>query len=217
MSVRPSRLATLAVLTAAAIGCGPRKPTTYGDVAVLRPSFALRPNEKPLQHFTVSVAQPASIAMFYVVPGIGARLVYPTDSTTDNTLQPGAHELVGRFPRAINRDSLFAARQRGRRPPPPRQPRDTTGRTQPNPNGDYRVSNADSAGMIGMNTFNDQGYLLLVTSPSRLSYSELRRHIEGITIPAEDDGALNTIVKLARATLPEGSTWAAFAREVELP
>lgn len=215
--MRSIRLATLAVLATAAVGCGPRKPTTYGDVATLQPSFALRPNEKPLQHFTVSVAQPGSIALFYVVPGIGARIVYPADSTTDNTVQPGTHELVGRFPRAINRDSLFAARQRGRRPTPQRSPRDTTGRAQPNPNGDYRVSNADSAGMIGMNTFNDQGYLLLVTSPSRLSYGDLHRHIEGITIPAEDDGALNTVVKLARATLPEGSKWAAFAREVELP
>jgi len=214
--VRPIRFATFAVLTAVAVGCGPRKPTTYGDVATLHPSFALVPNEKPLQHFTVSVAQPASIALFYVVPGIGARMVYPTDSTTDNTIQPGSHELTGRFPRAINRDSLFAARRRGGRPTPQRSPRDTAGRVQPNPGADYRL-NADSAGTIGMNTFNDQGYLLLVTSPSKLSYSDLRRHIEGITIPAEDDGALNTVVKLVRATLPEGSKWAAFSREVDLP
>ena len=214
--MRQIRFATIALLTAVAVGCGPRKPTTYGDVATLQPSFSLRPKEKPLQHFTVSVAQPASIALFYVVPGIGARIVYPTDSTTDNVVQPGAHELVGRFPRAINRDSLYAARRRGGRPAPQRNPRDTTGRMEPGANGDYRF-NPDSAGVIGMNTFNDQGYLLLVTSPTRLSYSELRRHIEGITIPAEDDGALNTVVKLARATLPEGSTWAAFAREVELP
>lgn len=214
--MRPTRLASLAVLAATAIGCGSPKPTTYGDVATLQPSFSLRPKEKPLQHFTVSVAQPASIALFYVVPGVGAKLVYPTDSTTDNTVQPGAHELVGRFPRAINRDSLFAARQRGRRTPGQRPARDTTGRVQPGANGDYRF-NADSAGTIGMNTFNDQGYVLLVTSPSKLSYGELHRHIEGLTIPAEDDAALNTIVKLARSTLPEGSKFAAFAREVDLP
>ena len=215
--MRPTRLATFAVLAAAAIGCGPRKPTTYGDVATLHPSFSLRPNEKPLSHFTVSVAQPASIALFYVVPGIGARVVYPTDSTTDNSVQPGAHELVGRFPHAINRDSLFAARRHAPRPTTQRQPRDSAGRVQPGGGGDFRTSSADSAGMIGLNTFNDEGYLLLVTSPSRLSYSDLRRHVEGITIPAEDGDALNTIVKLARATLPEGSKWAAFAREVDLP
>lgn len=213
--MRPIRIATLAVVAAVAIGCGPRKPTTYGDVADLQPSFALVPKERPLQHFTVSVAQPASVALFYVVPGIGARIVYPTDSTTDNTVQAGSHELTGVFPRAINRDSLFAARRRGR-PTTQRSPRDTSGRVQPTPGGGYRVG-VDSAGVIGMNTFNDQGYLLLVTSPAKLSYPELHRHIEGITIPAEDDGALNTIVKLARATLPEGSKWAAFAREVDLP
>ena len=68
-----------------------------------------------------------------------------------------------------------------------------------------------------MTTLADQGYLLLVSSPRPLTYGELHRHVEGLTIPAEDDEALNTVVKLVRATLPDGSKWAAYSKDVILP
>lgn len=209
--MRHSRLPALALLACAAAACGPAKPNTYGDYASLRPVVTLRPKEKPLSHFTVSLAEPASIALFYVVPGVGARLVFPTDSTTSNVVAAGTHELTGQFPRAINRDSVFAARARSARQRPNGGRRDTAGTRT-----DTRIG-GDSAGTIGMTTFSDLGYLLLVTSPSPLTYQALHRHVEGLSIPAEDDPALNTVVKLVRATLPEGAKWAAYATEVELP
>jgi len=57
--------------------------------------------------------------------------------------------------------------------------------------------------------------LLLVASPSEISYPTLRRRINGITIPIDDDEALSTVMKLVKSTLPDGTNLAGYARELD--
>jgi hypothetical protein len=59
------------------------------------------------------------------------------------------------------------------------------------------------------------GYLLLVTSSSQVPLSTLQRRVTGMTIPIDDDEALSTVMKLVKSALPDGSTVAGYAKELE--
>lgn len=207
MRLSRSAFVVLAV-TAAIAACAGVKPVMFGDYAALRPTFTLREKENPLQHFTLSLAEPAYVAMFWVVPGQGARLIFPRDSMTANHFDAGSRELVASFPRPINRDSLIAAARNRTRRPTDRTARDST--RSP-------IMRADSIGLPSGPLNTDIGQVVLFTSAAPLQYAALRGRVEGISIPIEDNSAVNTIVKLIRTTIPESATWAAYAREVELP
>ena len=206
------RFAVLTLSGVLALGCasGPIIKQ-LGDYGTLHPSFTLPANEKSPTRATVTLEQPAYVTMLYVVPGRGTSVVYPTDSSVYNHLDAGQHEIPIHFgARPFNRDSLMAVLRRsgqggrGREFPQGRQ-RDTVRRDSTARGPIAEPSPASSP----------VGYLLLVASSDAIAYAALHRRVEGVTIPIEDDEALSTVMKLVKATLPDGSRVAGYAREVE--
>ncbi|HKO15412.1 MAG TPA: hypothetical protein VJU87_04180 [Gemmatimonadaceae bacterium] len=182
-----------------------------GDYSTLHPSFTIPPNEKSPTRATVALDDPAYVTMLYVVPGRGASLVYPSDSTVYNHLDAGKHDVPLRFgARPYNRDSMIAVLRRsgegGRRNIPQGRQRDTIERDT------SRLRGAISEPSVASSPV---GYLLLIASPQAIAYTNLHRRVEGVTIPIEDDEALSTVMKLVKATLPDGTHVAGYAKEVE--
>ncbi len=206
------RLAPIISLTAVGTlaACASTPPRQYGQYSALQPRFALvgKEGSRPEQ-LTVTVNQPAYVAVLFVVPGRGSVLIYPTDSTTSNHLNAGTQQIAVNFPKPPARDSLFRRRtpstvdrRRGGR----------TGNSQPSITRDTspRFLPDTSLGIA------NGGYLLMVASPDSLAYSAIRHRTEGITIPLEDDEALNTVVKMVRGAIPEGAAWAALSKEIDI-
>lgn len=202
-----SLLLVLAAVTACASG-----PETHrlGEYQISQPLFTTAPKPKTPREITVNLKSPEYVSVLFVVPGRGAVIVYPTDSSTNTRIDAGQHTVPVYFAETpLNRDSLYAAARReamggGTRMPRVRRdsmPRDTTrslgGLREPSP----------GASPIG--------YLLLVTSPMPIPYSMLYRRVNGITIPIEDDEALSTVMKLVKSALPEGAPLAGYAQELE--
>ncbi len=197
-----------AVCTLAA--CASTPPRQYGQYSALQPRFAVvgKEGSRPEQ-LTVTLNQPAYVTVLFVVPGRGSVVIYPTDSTTQNHLSAGTQQITVNFPKPPARDSLFRRRtnqttdrRRGGR----------TGNSQPAITRDTspRFLPDTSLGIA------NGGYILMVASTDSLSYSALRHRTEGITIPLEDDEALNTVVKLVRGTMPEDAAWAGLSKEIDV-
>lgn len=195
-------LAALATLAA----CASTPPRQYGQYAALQPRFTVVGKEgtRPEQ-LSVALTQPSYIAVLFVVPGRGARLVYPADSMVSNHLNGATEQIPIAFPKAPARDSILRARRAA--------------------NESARTGNRSSRNQrdTGPRFFADTslgaavgGYLLMLASPTPLSYKAIRERTDGISIPLDDDEALNTVVKLVRSTLPEGSAWAALSKEIDL-
>ena len=206
-------MAPLIALAAAACASGP-SPHRLGEYATLQPMFTTPQNQRTPTQITVNLTAPAYVAALFVVPGRGTAIVYPADSATYNHVDAGQHVIPIHFAeRAFNRDSMLAVYRRqgqegNRRPPTPR--RDTT----------YRDSTRRDSTRFGILrdtsvAASPIGYLLLVASPNAIPYSMLRRRVEGVTIPIDDDEALSTVMKLVKATLADGSPLAGYAQELE--
>jgi hypothetical protein len=191
-----------------------------GDYPTVQPLFTTPPSQKTPSEMTVNLARPSYVAALFVVPGRGAVIVYPSDSASDTHLDAGTHTIPVHFAeRPFNRDSMLAMVGRrgqgmGRGNPPPRVPRDTFARDTSRAPGDTGTSR--------VGTFRDAspgaspiGYLLLVASPAQISLPSLRRRINGITIPIDDDEALSTVMKLVKSTLPDGTQLAGYAKELD--
>lgn len=199
-------LAALAALAA----CASTPPRQYGQYSALQPRFATVGKEgtRP-DTLTVTLTQAANVAVLFVVPGRGATLVYPADSTTSNHLNGGTERIAVKFPKAPARDSILRRRAAER----------TTDRRRGGRSGANTPLTRDTMPRFLADTslgLASGGYLLMLASPSPLSYSAIRRRTEGVSIPLDDDEALNTVVKLVRGTLPEGSAWAALSKEIDI-
>ena len=199
-------LVVLGAAAAGAAGACASGPAIHrlGDYSTLQPLFTTPPNEKDPTRITVNLTSPAYVAALFVVPGRGTAIVYPTDSATNNRVAAGQNSIPVRFSqRPFNRDSMLAAirrqQQGGGRVTAADTSRDTVrfGVRDPSP----------AASPIG--------YLLLVASPEPLSYIMLRRRVEGVSIPIDDAEALSTVMKLVKATLPDGATLAGYAQELD--
>lgn len=214
----PLRLAPLLSVAALATlaACGGTAPRQYGQYSALQPRFTVlgKGGTRP-ESLAVALTQPAYVAVLYVVPGVGSTLIYPTDSATYNHLNGGTTKVAVNFPHAPPLDSLrrvMAQRQRENRRDRGsvrqggRAARDSAARRDTMPRFLPDTSLAAATG----------GYLLMLASPTPLSYANIRRHVEGISIPLDDDEALNTVVKMVRATLPEGTAWAALSKEIDV-
>jgi hypothetical protein len=206
---RAPNWATGAVITAVVIAIGAcasaPKPIPLGEYTALQPAYTTPPKEPTPSKVTVSLAEPAYVALMFVVPGRGSVVVYPSDSGTYNHLDAGQHDVALRFPESVpTRDSLRAIMQRGQRGGGTRRPptsRDTT-------RGPFVARDASPSS-------SPLGYLLLVASPDNLVFSMLKRRVEGVTIPIEDDEALSTVMKLVKASLPDRARLAGWAAELD--
>jgi hypothetical protein len=212
------------IVTAAACASGPeiRKLGDYGSV---QPLFTTPQNQKTPTEITVNLTHPAYVAALFVVPGRGAVIVYPSDSSMDTHVDAGQHTIPVRFREtAFNRDSMYAAMRR-----------QSSGRGNPNPNPtpippvfrdttrrDTTRIATDSGTTSRLGGLREPGpgaspigYLLLVASPTQIPLHSLQRRVNGITIPIDDDEALSTVMKLVKSTLPDGTNLAGYARELD--
>ena len=178
-------------------GCAAAKPHTFGAYNELSPRIAAQTGERTPQHLTVELNKPANVAVFYVVPGRGSELLFPADSTQSGFLESGSHTVTTARARMLSPDSSRLQR----RPGDQQAPRGT---------GQQRSGSFDPNGRLGMN---QRGYLLIYATPEKLSYSTLSTKVSGISIPIDDDDALNTVTKLIRETTRTTGQWAAYAAE----
>lgn len=182
------------------------KPIPLGEYTGLKPAYTTPPKEPTPSKATVSLSEPAYVALVFVVPGRGSVVVYPSDSGTYNHLDAGQHDVSLRFPESVpSRDSLRAMMQRSQRGGGTRRPPETRDTTR----GPF------TGGMRDSPSASPLGYLLLVASPDNLAYSMLKRRVEGVTIPIEDDEALSTVMKLVKASLPDRARLAGWAAELD--
>ncbi|HKN65696.1 MAG TPA: hypothetical protein VJW73_05430 [Gemmatimonadaceae bacterium] len=211
-------IASVVAVTACASGPEIRKLGDYGSV---NPLFTTPPNQKTPREITVNLTQPAYVAALFVVPGRGAVIVYPTDTTMDTHVDAGSHTIPVHFTETpFNRDSMLAAIRRGSQGTTRRNP-------QPSPSirpdtlfRDTTRTRGDSTRLGGLRGepgpgASPIGYLLLVASPTQMPLATLQRRINGITIPIDDDEALSTVMKLVKSALPDGTNLAGYARELD--
>ena len=184
------------LLSVACASGGPRQFGQYNDLA---PKVAAQKGERVPQHLTVQLGRPANVAVFLVVPGRGSTLLFPADSTQSGQMQAGAHLVETSFARAAVNDTSRLIRRPAEPPVANRPPTTTTGRNR-----------RDSFPQFG---FNQHGYLLIFASQEPMQYSALANRVSGISIPIEDNDALNTVTKLIRETTKTTGPWAAFATD----
>ena len=195
--MRLTRSWPLSISALAALACGPAKPRLYGDTSVLAPQVAGVKGEKSPEHLNITLAQPANVTVFLVIPGRTPMLLFPKDSTQSEYLEAGVHEVATTLE---GRKSPFA---------------DSAGmqRRAGNPGGARPGREPDSTMYYG--TFRDVGYLLVFASRNPIPYSTLRTHVAAYTIPGTEAEGISAVTKLLRDASGAASPWAAYAIEYQ--
>lgn len=193
-------LALLLGILGACVSSGPHMFGQYND---LGPKVAPQQGDRVPRHLTVQLAHPANVAVFLVVPGRGSELLFPADSVQSQYMEGGSHLVeTSRARMAVNDSSRLI-----RRPTPAPAP---TSQQPPQRGRNQRGAFPDSLPSLGAN---QHGYLLIYASQEPLAYQALKTRVSGLSIPIEDDDALNTVTKLIRGTTKSNGPWAAFASE----
>lgn len=194
--MRSERIWWMAVLAITG-ACASAKPHVFGQYNDISPRVAATKGERSPQHLTVQLARPANVAVFLVVPGRASVLLFPSDSTQSQYVEAGSHLVQT----AAAKGALSDTSRLVRLPPGNRQP-SRTGRAGNFPR--------DSTAMFG---FNQHGYLFMFASQQPMPYSTLATRVAGISVPIDDDDALNTVSKLIRETTHIDGPWAAYATD----
>jgi hypothetical protein len=179
--------------------CASAKPHVFGQFNDLAPRVAPTQGERSPQHLTVQLARPANVAVFLVVPGRASVLLFPSDSTQSQYVEQGSHLVQT----AAANGALSDTSRLVRLPSGNRQPSRTGGRNTGN-------FPRDSTTVFG---FNQHGYLLMFASQEPMPYHTLATRVAGISVPIDDDDALNTVTKLIRETTHVNGPWAAYATD----
>jgi hypothetical protein len=176
----------------------------FGQYTDLGPKVAPQQGDRIPRHLTVQLARPANVAVFLVVPGRGSELLFPADSAQSQYMEGGSHLVETSRARMAANDSSRLIRRPTPAPAPTSQNPPQRGR------GNARGTFGDSLPLLGPN---QHGYLLIYASQEPLTYQTLKTRVSGLSIPIEDDDALNTVTKLIRGTTKTNGPWAAFASE----
>jgi hypothetical protein len=187
-----------AALVAITSACASAKPHVFGQYNDLSPRVAPTQGERSPQHLTVQLARPANVAVFLVVPGRASVLLFPSDSTQSEYVEAGSHLVQTAAGKAALSDTSRLARL----PQGSRQPTRTGSRTGGFPR--------DSITTFG---FNQHGYLLMFASQQPMPYHTLATRVAGLSVPIDDEDALNTVTKLIRETTQVSGPWAAYATD----
>lgn len=202
-----SRILPLLLIAAASCTSAPAAHR-LGEYDALQPMFTTPQSEKTPTQMTVNLRDPGFAAVLFVVPGRGSALVYPSDSVMSNHLESGRTVIPIRFTeQPFNRDSVLAVLNRRRDGNTRRLPRDSAARDSAL----SRIGSLRDPGPAG----SPIGYLLLVASRDSIPYSMLKRRVENVTIPIDDDEALSTVMKLVKASIREGATLSGYAAELD--
>ncbi len=207
--IRSTRsVATLAVFAMLA-ACAGHTPHTFGQYNDMSPKVAATKGERAPQHVTVQLGRPANVAVFYVVPGRGSTLLFPEDSTQSGYMEGGSHLVET----SLGRASLSDTSRLVRRPPNTDPNGGINGRGMGGGMGGNGRGGINGRNDTGPGGFNQRGYLLIYASQEPLAYGVLSGKVSGLSIPAYDDDALNTVTKLIRETTHTSGPWAAFATD----
>jgi hypothetical protein len=192
-------------LIIALTACASTGPLQFGDSQAIAPRIDPVAKEGVPLHVQVGLARPENVTVFFVVPGRGATLLYPTGPESPTRLTAGAHILPTVLADRTSRGTGASV-----------QP-NTSGAALPMPNAGRRanaatVLSADSAGRL-----NSEGFLLLYATDDSLDYDALVNRVTGISIPIEDDAAVSTVTKLIKGTTSGLGKWAAYSTEFVPP
>ena len=201
----PALLATLALACVSVPSAGP-----LDDGATRHPRITVVDTTRPPRSVWVDLDQPGYAAVLLVAPGHSATLLYPGDSSVDNHLTAGTHNLAFRVPDAFVRvDSL---RNLAGRPGSERGRVDSSifrpGRMRSDTSRAQRVMPVNPT---------TPTYLLLLTSSQPLSYQRIVDKTAGVSIPSLETEALNAVEKAVKATIAsEPRDIAGYYQRVEL-
>ena len=152
---------------------------------------------------TVQVGRPANVAVFLVVPGRGSTLLFPADSMQSGFVEAGSHLVETAFGRNALSDTSKLIRR----------PQDPTGSAG-------HAADVQRSAMARRTTTRPDVRLQSARLPADLRVARARcrtrscrRESSGISIPIEDDDALNTVTKLIRQSTKQNGPWAAFATD----
>jgi hypothetical protein len=195
-----SSIVKSAALAGILVGCAGNKPHMFGQYNDLAPQVAPTQGERIPLHLTVQLARPANVAVFLVAPGRASRLLFPADSTQSTYVEAGSHLVETSLTKATLSDTSRLMRL------PPQQ-------TGARPSGSRGGRPGSGRDTLPTFAFNQHGYLLIYASQEPLSYAALNTRVAGLSIPIEDNDALNTVTKLIRETTSKTGPWAAFATD----
>jgi len=197
--------AGLAIAAVVAAGCASSAPHEFGQYNNLGPKVEATRGEAMPQHITVQLDKPANVAVFLVVPGRATVLLFPGDSTDDQHIQAGAHVLSTSLAGVTVTDSARFNRR------PPTGTGSSVGRGGVNQGRGGRGTNGrDTLPGFG---FNQHGYLLIFAAQQPLPYRTLATRVAGLSVPIDDDDAINTVTKLVRERTGLTGTWAAYSTD----
>lgn len=158
----------------------------------MAPSVELALGERLPAHIKVVQPQSSYLSVFYVVPGEGTQLLYPTDSSGSKLVPAGEQQLTTVFAEKPKADTTRLLRRPGRQT------------DQQNQGG------REGGGRGGYGPMQDS-FILVYTSKDSLNYSALTERVIGVTVPGYNDEAFNTVTKLIRAASSGSGAWSAVA------
>lgn len=198
MHARTTIKSIAAVALAVVAACSPPKPRTYGNsYDQYTPKVTPTKGERLPQHLTVDLARSANVAIFLVLPGRGIQLLYPADSTSNGFITQGQHLIETSVAKNALTDTSRLTRLPGQSQQQPQQGRNGRGAFDP-------------SNLTGISL---RGFLMIYASQDPLNYNTLKNSVAGISIPIDDDDALNTVWKLVRERTRTTGQWAAYATD----
>lgn len=177
---------------AGVVACaGTPKPKVFGPAPSMAPSVELANGERLPMHIKVVQPQSSYLSVFYVVPGEGTQLLYPTDSSGSKLVPAGEQQLTTAFATKPTNDTTRLLRR------PARQ----TDRSQ-------QQQNEGRGGGYGMM---QESFILVYAANDSLAYKTLAERVIGVTVPGYNDEAFNTVTKLIRTASTGNGSWSAIA------
>jgi hypothetical protein len=197
----PSILAVVVTACATAIVGGP-----LGEGAPDYPNITAVDSAFPPKNVSVRLDKDAYTVLLLVAPGHSASVLFPKDSTVDNRLAAGAHDIAFQVPAPLVRTDSFLLKRTEQQ----RQRYDSAGRAR------SRASTTATSSMPPLMP-NATTYLLVVTSPQPLVYSRVLDRTAGWSIPLDDMEALNAVAKQVKSTITNTpKDWSAAYHVVQL-
>jgi hypothetical protein len=201
-SAAAASMAVLAISALLAAGCASSAPHQFGQYQELGPKVAATPGERLPQHIKVQLDRPANVAVFLVTPGRPTTLLFPSDSTESGHMESGSH-LVATSLAGV---SLGDTTRLTRRPT-------QGGRGGRMPNQGQRGGVPSGRDTLPAFGFNQHGYLLIFAAQQPLPYKTLATRVAGLSVPIDDDDAINTVTKLVRERTALTGSWAAYSTD----
>jgi hypothetical protein len=188
--------------------CHASAPHKFGQSNDLSPAVVPTKGERQPLHLTIQLGHPANVVVFYVVPGRGSLLLYPEDSTSSGYLEGGSHLVATSLAKNALSDSSGLIRRPANGVIPAGTANPRGGGTRNGNN--TRNGTFGDAGALG---FAQRGFLFVYASQEAVPYKVLSSKISGLSLPAYDDDALNTVTKLLRENSHTNGPWAAYATD----